>query len=122
MRLISLNWNYNKGEGSVSYSKIFNEAHIVVQLDMLQDCIADLTDKYAALLTPSSIGAKNMKEEHMTDVDYRAMYLKVRDELAELQQREWVGLTVEEMNEITWGKTIYEILELFEAKLKEKNT
>ena len=63
-----------------------------------------------------------MKEEHMTDVDYRAMYLKVRDELAELQQREWVGLTVEEMNEITWGKTIYEILELFEAKLKEKNT
>ena len=58
----------------------------------------------------------------MIDVDYRAMYLKVRDELAELQQREWVGLTVEEMNEITWGKTIYEILELFEAKLKEKNT
>jgi S-methylmethionine-dependent homocysteine/selenocysteine methylase len=58
----------------------------------------------------------------MTDVDYRAMYLKVRDELAELQQREWVGLTVEETNEITWGKTIYEILELFEAKLKEKNT
>jgi hypothetical protein len=37
-------------------------------------------------------------------------------------QRQWVGLTVEEKNEITWGKTIYEILELFEAKLKEKNT
>jgi hypothetical protein len=55
MRLISLNWSDNKGEGSVSYSKIFNEAHIVVQLDMLQDCIADLTDKYAALLAlPSS--------------------------------------------------------------------
>ncbi len=50
MRLISLNWSYNKGEGSVSYSKVFNEAHIVVQLDMLQDCIADLTDKYARLL------------------------------------------------------------------------
>ena len=64
----------------------------------------------------------NKGEEHMSDVEYRAMYLKVRDELAELQQREWVGLTVEEMNEITWGKTIYEILELFEAKLKEKNT
>ena len=122
MRLISLNWNYNKGEGSVSYSKIFNEAHIVVQLDMLQDCIADLTDKYAALLTPPPSEQKTLKEEHMTDVDYRAMYLKVRDELAELQQREWVGLTVEEMNEITWGKTIYEILELFEAKLREKNT
>jgi hypothetical protein len=50
MRLISLNWSDNKGEGSVSYSKIFNEAHIVVQLDMLQDCIADLQDKYDALL------------------------------------------------------------------------
>jgi hypothetical protein len=50
MRLISLNWNDNRGEGSVSYSKTFNEAHIVVQLDMLQDCIADLQDKYDALL------------------------------------------------------------------------
>jgi len=50
MRLISLNWNNNKGEGSVSYSKTFNEAHIVVQLDMLQDCIVDLQDKYNALL------------------------------------------------------------------------
>jgi hypothetical protein len=50
MRLISLNWSDNKGEGSVSYSKVFNEAHIVVQLDMLQDCIADLQDKYNALL------------------------------------------------------------------------
>jgi hypothetical protein len=37
-------------------------------------------------------------------------------------QRTWVGLTDEEKNEITWGKTVYEILELAEAKLKEKNT
>jgi hypothetical protein len=36
--------------------------------------------------------------------------------------RPWVGLTDEEKNEITWGKTVYEILELAEAKLKEKNT
>ena len=50
MRLISLNWSDIKGEGSVSYSKIFNEAHIVVQLDMLNDCIVDLQDKYDALL------------------------------------------------------------------------
>jgi len=50
MRLISLNWSDIKGEGSVSYSKVFSEAHIVVQLDMLQDCIADLQDKYDALL------------------------------------------------------------------------
>ena len=51
MRLISLNWSDIKGEGSVSYSKDFNEAHIVVRLDMLQDCIADLQDKYDSLLS-----------------------------------------------------------------------
>ncbi len=37
-------------------------------------------------------------------------------------QREWQGLTDEEKNEMTWGKTVYEILDLAEAKLKEKNT
>ena len=36
-------------------------------------------------------------------------------------QREWQGLTDEEKNAITWGKTVYEILDLAEAKLKEKN-
>jgi hypothetical protein len=39
----------------------------------------------------------------------------------DVAMREWVGLTDEEKNEITWGKTVYEILELAEAKLKEKN-
>ena len=34
---------------------------------------------------------------------------------------EWQGLTDEEKNAITWGKTVYEILDLAEAKLKEKN-
>ena len=70
----------------------------------------------------------------MTDVDYRSMYLKVRDELAELQQREWVGLTDEEISKMpAWiyspdqdGMTAEEGLEVFaraiEAKLKEKNT
>ena len=59
----------------------------------------------------------------MTDVDYRSMYLKVRDELAELQQREWVGLTYEELHEIyqTTGAVHYKFA-LVEAKLKEKNT
>ena len=64
MRLISLNWSYNTGEGSVSYSKIFNEAPIVVQLDVLQDCIADLTDKYAALLTPPPSEQKHERRTH----------------------------------------------------------
>ena len=47
---------------------------------------------------------------------------RVDNDGVEVVRREWVGLTVEEMNEMTWGKTVYEILELAEAKLKEKNT
>ena len=64
------------------------------------------------------------------DKDNTVSIYCVRDQIAKVEamftppaaQRQWVRLTVEEKNEITWGKTIYEILELFEAKLKEKNT
>jgi hypothetical protein len=61
--------------------------------------------------------------------DYRAMYLKVRDELAELQQREWQGLTDEEILEEyrqSYGDdgdlTDVYFARAIEAKLKEKNT
>ena len=37
-------------------------------------------------------------------------------------KKEWVGLTDEEKNQMTWGKTVYEVLDMVEAKLKEKNT
>jgi hypothetical protein len=37
-------------------------------------------------------------------------------------QREWQGLTDEEKNQMTWGKTVYEVLDMAEAKLKEKNS
>ena len=83
-----------------------------------------------------------MTQDEITDKflqgeDYRAMYLKVRDELAELQQRPWVGLTEEEVDEIYtsvqeevnkhWDKggttmmfpfTLYKAIE---HTLKEKN-
>jgi hypothetical protein len=36
-------------------------------------------------------------------------------------RKEWAGLTDEQKNEMTWGKDVYEILELAEAKLKELN-
>jgi hypothetical protein len=59
----------------------------------------------------------------MTEVDYRAMYLKVRDELAELQQRTWVGLTRDEVLDIEeTTKHPLEFYRAIEAKLKEKNT
>ena len=61
--------------------------------------------------------------------DYRAMYLKVRDELAELQQRTWVGLTDEEIDLVCVGlwsggwrkKAMQDFTKAIEAKLKEKN-
>ena len=42
----------------------------------------------------------------MTDVDYRSMYLKVRDELAELQQRkqEPVAWIAEGSGNLHWDK------------------
>ena len=54
MTLIKLNWSEFKGEGSVKYTKEFTDAHIVMQLDMLQDCIVDLTDRYNELLNPNN--------------------------------------------------------------------
>ena len=63
----------------------------------------------------------------MTEVDYRAMYLKVRDELAELQQRTWVGLTDEEIAKgckESWvtEQAFQSAVWWAEARLKEKNT
>ena len=58
----------------------------------------------------------------MTDVDYRAMYLKVRDELAELQQREWVGLDEHDFDVLFLNEDGIRFAKYIEAKLKEKNT
>ena len=60
--------------------------------------------------------------KQMTPEIYNFAMLVRADVVAQWPERPWVGLTVEEMNEMTWGKTVYEILELAEAKLKEKNT
>jgi hypothetical protein len=58
--MIALKWNEDKGEGVVNYSKVFINSHIVVKLDLLQDCIADLNKHYEELL-------KNLYElEHQT--------------------------------------------------------
>ena len=47
--------------------------------------------------------------------------IRIATALGWAPQRTWVGLTDEEKNAITWGNDIYKILELAEAKLKEKN-
>jgi len=63
-------------------------------------------------------GAKFLQGE-----DYRAMYLKVRDELAELQQRTWVDLTPKDFNEIfEFAMTGEAAVHRAIAKFKEKNT
>jgi hypothetical protein len=55
--------------------------------------------------------------------EIRRFAMLVRNDMLQVwPKREWVGLTIEEMNEMTWGKTVYEILALAEAKLREKNT
>ena len=51
--------------------------------------------------------------------DFPALFANA---ILEYNKREWQGLTDEEKNAITWGNDIYKILELAEAKLKEKNT
>ena len=55
--------------------------------------------------------------------DYRAMYLKVRDELAEFQQRTWVWLTDEERKDLcrSWSSPM-DAIYATESKLKDKNT
>jgi hypothetical protein len=56
--------------------------------------------------------------------DYRAMYLKVRDELSELQQRTWVRLTDREIEECWDGDlSPYQMqcIREIEAKLRELN-
>jgi hypothetical protein len=40
---------------------------------------------------------KDRIDKFLQGEDYRSMYLKVRDELAELQQRTWQGLTTDEI-------------------------
>jgi len=81
---------------------------------------------------------REMAKHKLTDEDYRAMYLKVRDELAKLQQRPWVGLTDEEATKVyaeteekvnehweSGGTTMmfpFTLYKAIEAKLKEKNT
>jgi hypothetical protein len=58
VKLIDLHWSNTKGEGSVKYSKAFDDAHVVVRLDMLQDCINDLRDKYDSLLAGAAVEEK----------------------------------------------------------------
>ena len=64
------------------------------------------------------------KECHLKDAVYDLLGdLKVANlKLSVRAKRTWVGLTDEEKNVMTWGNDIYRILELAEAKLKEKNT
>jgi len=51
MRFVNLDWNYNKGEGAVKYTEAFDDADWITKLDMLKDCLFDLTNKYNSLLT-----------------------------------------------------------------------
>ncbi len=59
---------------------------------------------------------KDRIDKFLQGEDYRVMYLKVRDELAELQQRKWAGLTDEEIEAI--GKDDKILLAQFHTSVK----
>lgn len=67
---------------------------------------------------------KDRIDKFLQGEDYRAMYLKVRDELAELQQRTWVGIPEQDLKQgddsffVAWR----EGARWADAYLKEKNT
>jgi uncharacterized protein with von Willebrand factor type A (vWA) domain len=88
------------------------EGHMVFRKDVAINALRD------RLAQPERYGS-----EH-----YRDMYLKVRDELAALQQRQWVGLTIEEIKSLpSWwpsyedAPALIELVKDVEAKLREKN-
>ena len=75
---------------------------------------------------------KDRIDKFLQGEDYRVMYLKVRDELAELQQRTWVGLTDQEIKSEAkyfcngWylenPERLVLLVKTIQAKLREKNT
>ena len=62
----------------------------------------------------------------MNDGEYKAWYIKTRDELAALQQRSWVGLTDKDilvaLDLVGYDTQAFTQAYAIEAKLKEKNT
>jgi hypothetical protein len=95
--------------------------------DEIQSCWdGDLSPYQMQCIREIEAKLKEKIDKFLQGEDYRAMYLKVRDELAELQQRPWVGLTGEEKSEL-WEISraalpryaTYAIL--IESKLREKN-
>jgi hypothetical protein len=83
-------------------------------------CFAETTLK-AADTAITALRDRLVQTERYGSEHYRDMYLKVRDELAALQQRPWVGLTDEEVQYIADSEYEEAFVRLVEAKLKEKN-
>jgi hypothetical protein len=79
-------------------------------------------DELKAFARNIAYAMKDRIDKFLQGEDYRAMYLKVRDELSELQQRTWVGLTDADI--AMWRprfKFSEALIREVEAKLKEKN-
>jgi len=68
-----------------------------------------------------SEGAKAFPKPEQEPVIDKSAAIRIATSLGWEPKRTWIGLTDEEKNAITWGNDIYKILELAEAKLKEKN-
>jgi hypothetical protein len=46
MKIGAINYNQTQGEGSVTFTKDFDELHPTIKLDVLQDALHDLNEKY----------------------------------------------------------------------------
>ena len=53
MKIAVVNWSEAKGEGSVGFTKEFDEAHYVLKLDVIQDALHALNEKYNEVLRES---------------------------------------------------------------------
>ena len=50
MRLVYLSWKLNGDYGEVTYTKQFDEESPALQLDLINDCIYQLQEKYDYIL------------------------------------------------------------------------
>jgi hypothetical protein len=53
MKIGAVSYNQTQGEGHVTFTKDFDELHTTIKLDVLQDALHDLNEKYNEVLRES---------------------------------------------------------------------
>lgn len=58
MKIATISWSDAKGEGNVLFDEKFNNLHPVTKLDVIQDALHALNEKYNELLRDTRKGKK----------------------------------------------------------------